>query len=71
MANTVAYPVLELEKNIGTDSSEDSTAFICLLKKKIGFALGTRTTVNENTIQTVYDDRKKAIFGCALRGPRW
>ena len=34
MANTVAYPDLALEKFIVIDSSEDPTAFICLLEKK-------------------------------------
>ena len=33
MANTVAYPVLALEKINGSDSSEDPTAFKCLLEK--------------------------------------
>ena len=37
MANTVAYPDLALEKIIGIDSSEDPTAFIRLLEKKISF----------------------------------
>ena len=35
MANTVAYPDLTLEKSIGIDSSEDLTAFIRLLEKKL------------------------------------
>ena len=69
MANTVAYPDLALEKFIGIDSSEDPTAFIRLLEKKISFSLGSGPTVNENNIQTVYDDRRKALFGSVLRGP--
>ena len=69
MANTVAYPDLALEKFIGIDSSEDPTAFIRLLEKKISFSLGSRPATNENNIQTVYDDRRKALFGSVLRGP--
>ena len=69
MANTVAYPVLALEKFIGIVSNADPAAFICLLKKKISFSLGSRPAVNENDIQTVYDDRRKALFGSVLRGP--
>ena len=69
MANTVAYPDLALEKFIGINSSEDPTVFIRLLEKKISFSLGSRPTVNENNIQTVYDDRRKALFGSVLRGP--
>ena len=69
MANTVAYSDVALEKFIGIDSSEDPTAFIRLLEKKISFSLGSRPTVNENTIQTVYDDRRKALFGSVLPGP--
>ena len=70
MANTAAYPDLALEKFIGIDSSEDPTAFIRLLEKKISFSLGSRPTTNEkNNIQTVYDDRRKALFGSLLRGP--
>ena len=69
MANTVAYPDLALEKFIGIDSSEDPTAFIRLLEKKISFSLGSRPATNENDIQTVYDDRRKALFGSVLRGP--
>ena len=69
MANTVAYPDLALEKFIRIDSSEDPTAFIRLLEKKISFSLGIRTATNENNIQTVYDDRRKALFGSVLRGP--
>ena len=69
MANTVAYPDLALEKFIGIDSSEDPTAFIRLLEKKISFSLGSRPTANENGQQTVYDDRRKALFGSVLRGP--
>ena len=68
MANTVAYPDLALEKFIGIDLSEDATAFIRLLKK-ISFSLGSRPAVNENTIQTVFDDRRKALFGSISRGP--
>ena len=69
MANTVAYPDLALQKFIGIDSSEDPTAFIRLLVKKISFSLGSRPATNENNIQTVYDDRMKALFGSVLRGP--
>ena len=69
MANTVAYPDLAIEKFIGIDSSEDPTAFIRLLEKKISFSLGSRPATNENNIQTVYDDRRKALFGSVLRGP--
>ena len=69
MANTLAYPDLALEKFIGIDSSEDPTAFIRLLEKKISFSLGSRAATNENNIQTVYDDRRKALFGSVLRGP--
>ena len=69
MANTVAYPDLVLEKFIGIDSSEVSTSFIRLLKKKISFFSGNRPALKENNIQTVYDDRRKALFGSVLRGP--
>ena len=61
MPNTVAYPDITLEKFIGIDSTEDPTAFIRLLKKKICFSLGSRPAVNGNNIQTVYDDRRKAF----------
>ena len=54
---------------MGIDSSEDPTAFIRLLEKKISFSLGSRPATNENNIQTVYDDRRKALFGSVLRGP--
>ena len=53
MANTIAYPDLAFEKLIGTDSSEEQTAFTRLLEKKISFSLGSRPAVNENNIQTV------------------
>ena len=69
MANTIAYPDLALEKFIGIDSSEDPIAFIRFLEKKIGFSLGSRPATNEKNIQTVYDDRRKALFGSVLRGP--
>ena len=69
MANTVAYPDLALEKFIGIDSSENPTAFIRLLEKKISFPIGSRPTTNENNIQTVYDDRRTALFGSVLRSP--
>ena len=69
MAETVAYPDLVLENFIGIDSSEDPTAFIRLLEKEISFSLDSRPTTNENDIQTVYDDRRKALFGSVLRGP--
>ena len=69
MASTVAYPDLAIEKFIGIDSSENPTAFILLLEKKISFSLGSRPTTKKNNIQTVYDDRRKALFGSVLRGP--
>ena len=69
MANTVAYPDLALEKFIGIDSSDNPTAFIRLLEKKTSFSLSSRPATNENNIQTVYDDRRKALFGSVLRGP--
>ena len=69
MANSVAYPDLALEKFIGIDSSEDPTTFIRLIDKKISFSLGSRPTVNENNIQTVCEDRRKALFGSVSRGP--
>ena len=69
MANTVANPELALEKFIGIDSSEDPTAFIRLLEKKISFSLDSRPATNENNIQTVYDDRRKALFASVLGGP--
>ena len=69
MANTVAYPVLALERFIGIDSSEDPTAFIRLLEKKISFSLGSRPATSENNIQTVYDDQRKTLIGSVLRGP--
>ena len=69
MADTVACPDLPLEKFIGIDLYEDPTAFFRLLDKKISFSLGSRPTTNENNIQTVYDDRRKALFGSVLRGP--
>ena len=40
-----------------------------MLEKIISFSLGSRHATNENNIQTVYDDRRKALFGSALRGP--
>ena len=69
MANVVAYPDLALEKFIRIDSSENPTAFICLLEKKISFSLGSKPTTIENNIQTVYDDRRKALLGSVLHGP--
>ena len=69
MANLVAYLDLALGKFIGIDSSEDPTAFIRLLEKKLSFSLGSRPAVNENNIQTVYDDRRKALIGSALSRP--
>ena len=68
MANTVAYPDLALEKFIGIDSSDVPTAFIRLLEKT-NFSLGSRPTANENGQQTVYDDRRNALFGSVIRGP--
>ena len=69
MANTVAYPDLALEKFIGIDSSEDPTAFIRLLEKKISFSLGSRPATNENNVKTVHDDGRKDLFGAVSRGP--
>ena len=40
-----------------------------MLEKKISFSLGNGPATNENNIQTVYDDRRKALFGSVLRGP--
>ena len=34
MDNTIAYTVLQLEKDIGNDSSENLTLFSCFLEKK-------------------------------------
>ena len=62
MAKTVAYPDLALEKFIGIDSSEDPTAFIRLLEKKVNFSLGSRPAKNGNNIQTVYGDRRGKPF---------
>ena len=69
MANTVAYRDLALEKFIGIDSSENPTAFIRLLEKKISFSLGSRPATNENNNQNVYGGQKKAPFGSVLRCP--
>ena len=69
MANTVAYPDLALEKFIGIDSSEDPTAFIRLLEKKISFSLGSRPNTNENNVKTVHDDGRKDLFVAVSRGP--
>ena len=68
MVNTIAYPDLVLEKFIGIDPSEDPTAFIRLLEKKISFSPGSRPAVNENNIQTVKDDRSKALLISAILG---
>ena len=68
MASSAAYPILALEKFIGIDSSQNPTAFIRLLEEKISFSSGSRPTTNENNIQTVYDDRRKALFGSIVRG---
>ena len=68
MAKTVAYPDLAFEKFIGIDSSEDPTVLIRLLEKKISFSLGSRPS-NEINVQTVYDERRKALFGSVSRGP--
>ena len=70
MANAVAYPDLALEKFVGIDSSEDPTAFIRLLENKISSSLGSRPATIENNIQTVYDDQRKALFGCLTRTSR-
>ena len=69
MANFVAYPDLALEKFIGIDSSEDPTAFIRLLEKKISFSFGIRPAVNEYNVKTVHDDGRKDLFGAVSRGP--
>ena len=69
MANTVAYPDLALEKLIGIDSSEDPTAFIRLLEKKISFSLGSRPAGNEYNVKTVHDDGRKNLFGAVSRRP--
>ena len=68
MANTVPYPDLALEKITGIDSSEDPTAFIRFLEKKISLSSGSIPTTNGNNVQTVYDDRRKAIFGSVIHG---
>ena len=69
MANTVAYPDLTLENFIGIDSSEDPTAFIRLLEKKISLSLGSRPNTNANNVKTVHDDRRKVFFEAVSRGP--
>ena len=69
MANTVAYPDLALEKFIGIDSSEDPTAFIRLLEKKISFPLGSGPAVNEYNVKTVLDDGRKDLFGAVSQRP--
>ena len=69
MANTVAYPDLALEKFIGIDSSEDPTAFIRLLEKRISFSLGNRPGANKNNVKTVHDDQRKNLVGAVSRGP--
>ena len=69
MANTVAYLDLASEKFIGIDSSEDPTAFICFLEKKTSFSVGSRHPTKEKNVQTVYDNRWKALLGSVLRGP--
>ena len=68
MANTVAYPDLALEKFIGIDSSEDPTAFIRLLEKKISLSLDSRSAVTENNVKTVNDGRKD-LFVAVSRAP--
>ena len=68
MAKTVAYPDLALKKFIGIDSSEDPTAFIRLLEKKISFSLGSRPAVTDNNIKTVQDGRKD-LFEAVPGGP--
>ena len=40
-----------------------------MLEKEISVSLGSRPATNENNIQTVYDDRRKTLFGSVLRGP--
>ena len=69
MANTVAYPDLQLEKFIGIDSSEDPTAFIRLLEKKISFSLGSGPAVNEYNVKPVLHDGRKDLFGAVSRRP--
>ena len=53
MANTLVHPDLALDKFIAIDSSENPTAFIRLLEKKISLSLGSRPALNENNNQTV------------------
>ena len=69
MANTVAHTDLALEKFIGIDSSEDPTAFVRLLEKKISFSLGSRPAVNEYNVKTVHDYERKDLSGAVSRGP--
>ena len=69
MVKNVGNPDLALEKFIGIDSIEDPTALNCLLEKKFGFSLGSRTITDKNNVQTVYDNRRKALFRSVLRGP--
>ena len=67
--NTAAYPDLASGKFIRIDSSEDPNAFIRLLENKLVFFLGSRSKANEDNVQTVYDDRRKTLFGSLLCGP--
>ena len=69
MANSVAYPDLALEKFIGIDASEERTAFIRWLEKKLSFSLGSRPAVNEYNLKTVHDDGRKDLFGAVSRRP--
>ena len=69
IANTLAYADLALEKFIGIDASEDPTALIRLLEKKISFSSVSRPATNDNDEQTAYDDQRKVVFGSVLRRP--
>ena len=40
-----------------------------MLERKISSFLGSRPAVNENNIQPVYGDQRKALFSSLLRGP--
>ena len=65
---TRAYPELALEKFIGIDSNENPTASIRLLGKKFSFSVGSRPAIIEKNFQSVYEGRRKALFGSVLRG---
>ena len=69
MANALAYLDLGQENFIGIDSSEDPTAFVGLLEKKMSFSLGSTPATNGHNVQTVYNDRRKTLFGSVLHSP--